>query len=109
MTEIAQLVNLGSAGAVIAVVIIFLRAIEKRDTQWQTFLHAERIVANTQRKEDRDRIERIETALGRLADETARFRADFSQHATEEMTRYETIIDITRKNDQAARKSRGGV
>ncbi len=108
MAEITQLVNLGSAGAVIAVVVIFLKAIEKRDNQWQGFLHDERIMENTQRKEDRDRLDRIESTLERLAVETASFRADFGRHADEEMVRYDTILSETRKNDHAARKSRGG-
>ena len=34
---IGALVNLGSAGAVIVVVMIFLKANEKRDDQWQSF------------------------------------------------------------------------
>lgn len=34
---INALVNMGSAGAVIAVVIIFLRSNEKRDAQWRDF------------------------------------------------------------------------
>jgi hypothetical protein len=32
-----SLVNLGSAGAVIAVVIIFLRSIKERDAEWRNF------------------------------------------------------------------------
>ena len=34
---IASLVNLGAAGAVIVVVVLFLRSNEKRDKQWQDF------------------------------------------------------------------------
>lgn len=34
---ISALVNMGSAGAVIAVVVIFLREMGKRDKQWQDF------------------------------------------------------------------------
>ena len=34
---ISALVNMGSAGAVIAVVIIFLKEMGKRDRQWQDF------------------------------------------------------------------------
>lgn len=37
---IPQLVNLGSAGAVIIVVIIFLRSNEKRDAEWRNFFTA---------------------------------------------------------------------
>lgn len=32
-----SLVNLGSAGAVIAVVVIFLRSIKERDAEWRNF------------------------------------------------------------------------
>jgi hypothetical protein len=45
---INALVNMGSAGAVIAVVIIFLKSIEKRDTQWRDFFTA----LNSASKED---------------------------------------------------------
>lgn len=34
---ISALVNMGSAGAVIAVVVIFLKEMGKRDKQWQDF------------------------------------------------------------------------
>lgn len=34
---ITSLVNLGSAGAVIIVVVVFLAEIDKRDKQWQDF------------------------------------------------------------------------
>jgi hypothetical protein len=34
---LTALVNLGSAGAVIAVVIIFLRSIKERDAEWRSF------------------------------------------------------------------------
>ena len=37
---ISSLVNLGSAGAVIIVVIIFLRSNEKRDGEWRDFFTA---------------------------------------------------------------------
>ncbi len=37
---IAALVNMGSAGAVILVVLIFLRSNEKRDAQWRDFFTA---------------------------------------------------------------------
>ena len=34
---IAALINMGSAGAVIGIVIVFLRFIEKRDKEWRDF------------------------------------------------------------------------
>lgn len=37
---ITSLVNLGSAGAVIIVVIIFLRSIKERDAEWRDFFTA---------------------------------------------------------------------
>ena len=39
-TAISSLVNLGSAGAVIIVVIIFLKNIKERDTEWRDFFTA---------------------------------------------------------------------
>jgi hypothetical protein len=45
---VASLVNLGSAGAVIIVVIIFLRSNEKRDVEWRVFFTS----LNTDNKTD---------------------------------------------------------
>jgi hypothetical protein len=50
----SALVNFGAAGAVIAVVIIFLKSMEKRDAQQQAFfmtLHSSDEKANTQMTE----------------------------------------------------------
>jgi hypothetical protein len=99
---ITALINFGPAGVVVAVVIIFLRFLKERDAQWQAFLHDERGNASLQRKEDRDRIERIEVVIERLATETASFRKDFSIHAAEEMTRYDTIMELSRRNESNA-------
>ena len=45
---ISALVNMGSAGAVIAVVVIFLRHLKERDAAWQAFFVAERQVNQTE-------------------------------------------------------------
>lgn len=38
--QITAIINLGAAGAVIIVVVYFLRFIEKRDKDWQAFFQA---------------------------------------------------------------------
>lgn len=45
---LSSLVNLGSAGAVIIVVIIFLKSIRERDAEWRDFF----TTLNTTNKED---------------------------------------------------------
>lgn len=37
MAELATLVQVGAAGAVVAVVLIFLRFIKERDAEWRSF------------------------------------------------------------------------
>lgn len=73
----------------------FIAGLEEK---WRQFLKDERMVYSQSRREDNLRMERIELALDRLAGDTAQFRADFNTHATEEMTRYETIIELTKTN-----------
>lgn len=40
MSFITDLVQLGTGGAIIAVIVIFLKYIEKRDREWQAFFQA---------------------------------------------------------------------
>ena len=60
---ISSLVNLGSAGAVIIVVIIFLKSIKERDAEWRDFFTE----LNKSNKDDvcklADTIERIASTL----------------------------------------------
>jgi len=68
---IATLVNLGVGGAVIAVVIIFLRFIEKRDNDWRSFF-------SSLRKEDNQTTARLATAIEALL-------TKFEEHDATEM------------------------
>lgn len=68
---ITSLVNLGAAGAVIIVVVIFLRATEKRDKSWQDFFTA----LNASNKEDvcslAETMQSLVTSVQKLASDLA--------------------------------------
>lgn len=68
---IATLVNLGVGGAVIAVVIIFLKFIEKRDNDWRNFFQG-------LRKEDNEHTSRLAIAIERMLNK-------FEEHDATEM------------------------
>ena len=56
---IANLINIGTAGAVIAVVIIFLRFIKERDADWRSFF-------TTIRRSDNELNARLAMCIERL-------------------------------------------
>lgn len=97
--QITALINLGSAGAVIIVVVYFLRYIGKRDTQhdqssdkrdaqWQTFLQEQR--------------ERDNTAIRALVDEIKCLSSKFDSH-DEKMDTAITRMDERTKVRKAGR------
>lgn len=73
------LVNMGSAGAVIVVVVIFLRSIRERDAEWRSFFTA--LSSNSQTDIDQMRVtaERIIKSLDLLL-------SMYSQHDTRAAT-----------------------
>lgn len=91
---IAQLVNLGSAGAVIIVVIIFLKTIKERDAEWRDFFTA----LNKATAEDGERrmqltekiLQMVEAVLRELHDHDAKVDeriAAAARSTTEAVTR----------------------
>ena len=62
----SSLINLGAAGAVIIVVIIFLRYIEKRDLDWQTFFTTLNAANKEDTKQNTDIIRQIVSELDNL-------------------------------------------
>lgn len=76
---ISALVNMGSAGAVIAVVVIFLRSIEKRDNQWRDFFTA----INSGTKDDIAAMQAVSTRLIRLLEDLNKSYGDHDVQAKE--------------------------
>ena len=87
----AELINLGAAGAVIAVVIIFLNYIGKRDAEWRSFF----IDLNRSNAED---MSRLAKALDDLVDKIERIGRDLTAH--------DTKVDERIKQVQTASKTR---
>jgi|WetSurMetagenome_2_1015567.scaffolds.fasta_scaffold1088400_2 hypothetical protein len=98
---LAKLVDLGAAGAVIAVVIIFIRSNEKRDREWQEFL-------NRQRASDREnlaefktqtnsRLEQLTTVMTKLTETFAVFATEVHEHIADEDARLDVMLTETQK------------
>lgn len=60
---INALINMGSAGAVIAVVILFLRSNEKRDIEWRAFFSAINAANSADICRVVERLERVAASL----------------------------------------------
>lgn len=73
--QIAALINLGGAGAVIIVVVYFLKFIEKRDKDWQAFF--------------KDLLATKDTPMAELAEAVHALLAEFRDHDTWEHTKLE--------------------
>ena len=87
----SSLIDLGAAGAVIGVVILFLKFIEKRDKEWQGFF-------TLIRKQDEERQSKLIQAVQKLIDE-------FKEHDTWEHTKLDEMSDkIKPARRQAASK-----
>lgn len=76
--NISTLVNIGAAGAVIAVVIIFLRFIDKRDTDWRAFFDKIRVIDAENNRKMTDVIDKLVTRIESLEDK-------FDRHDATEM------------------------
>ncbi len=72
------LINAGAAGAVILVVILFLRFIRERDKNWQEFF-------TTIRTEDRQQSDKILVVMDRLITRVEALEDKFDHHDTMEM------------------------
>ena len=76
---ITALINLGAAGAVIAVVVIFLRFIQKQQSDWQRFFKS---VMESQNQPTMKLTQAIEHLL-----------AEFQKHDTWEHTKLDEMSD----------------
>ena len=72
-TTIASLINFGSAGAVIIVVIIFLNYIGKRDVEWRDFF----TILNKNNVED---MRRLTLAIDAMADSVDKVSNNLQAH-----------------------------
>ena len=87
---ITALINLGAAGAVIAVVVIFLRFIQRQQTDWQRFFKS---VMESQNQPTMKLTEAIEHLL-----------AEFQKHDAWEHTKLDEMTD---RLNAAPRRTRG--
>jgi hypothetical protein len=85
-----SLLNLGAAGAVIIVVILFLRSNERRDKQWQEFM-------DKQAQSFKERNEELAIILRGLV-------VEFKFHAAETNKAISTMNERTRPQQRLQRK-----
>lgn len=64
---VSSLIDLGSAGAVIAVILIFLRYLAKRETDWQAFFTALNIANTIELGKLRDSLDSIVQGINVIA------------------------------------------
>lgn len=76
--QFATLVNAGVGGAVIAVVILFLRFIKERDAEWRSFF-------TTVRATDNEVNGRLATVIEKLVERVESLEGKFDQHNATEM------------------------
>lgn len=76
--QLSTLVNIGSAGAVIAVVVLFLQFISKRDEDWRNFF--------TQiRQTDSEAMTRLAIVIDKLTARVESLEDKFDRHDAAEM------------------------
>ena len=93
-TTIASLINFGSAGAVIIVVIIFLNYIGKRDQEWRDFF----TVLNKSNVEDMGKLTK---AIDDMTISVALLGDNLKKHDDNVDTRIKNIQTATRRRAKA--------
>lgn len=88
--QLATLVNIGSAGAVIAVVLIFLNFIAKRDADWRDFFSSIRAADNQASAQ-------LVTAIKDLTSEIENLKSRFDSHEAAEMELLRDMVDKLNK------------
>ena len=96
--SIASLVNFGSAGAVIVVVIIFLNYIGKRDAEWRDFF----TVLNKSNVEDMGKLTR---AIESMSISVFKLGDSLKEHDNK-LTEHENHVEQRLKDVQAAARKR---
>jgi len=87
---IASLINFGSAGAVIIVVVIFLNYIGKRDAEWRDFF----TVLNKNNVED---LGKLTKAIDDMSVSVAKLGESLKQHDDHVETRIKEVATAARK------------
>lgn len=93
-STIASLINFGSAGAVIIVVIIFLNYIGKRDQEWRDFF----TVLNKSNVEDMGKLTK---AIDNMSQSVAILGVNLKQHDDHVEARIKDIQSATRRRAKA--------
>ncbi len=91
--QLATLVNIGSAGAVIAVVMIFLKFIEKRDADWRSFFSTIRAADNAVSAD-------LVKAIKELTGEIENLKSRLNSHEAVEMELLRDMVDKLNKPER---------
>lgn len=95
--QLSTLVNIGSAGAVIAVVVLFLQFISKRDEDWRNFF--------TQiRQTDSEAMTRLANVIDKLTARVESLEDKFDRHDAAEMEMFRELL-INKERKTQPRKS----
>jgi hypothetical protein len=97
---LATLVNIGAAGAVIAVVIIFLRFIQSRDKDWRDFF-------TVIRQTDGEAITRLTGVIDKLVARMECLEDKFDKHDATEMEFLRNVTGSKNRNPTQPRKDTG--
>ena len=95
--QLATLVNIGAAGAVISVVVIFLRFIKERDADWRAFF-------SDIRKSDSEGLERLTLVIDKLVTRVENLDERFERHDATEMELLRDLIAKSERKTQPRRK-----
>jgi hypothetical protein len=91
--QLATLVNIGSAGAVIAVVMVFLRFIKERDADWRSFFTGIR-------ESDSEGLEKLTLVIDKLVARMESLETKFDRHDATEMELLRGLIAKSERKTQ---------
>jgi uncharacterized iron-regulated protein len=93
---LSNLVNIGAAGAVIAVVVLFLRFIEKRDRETRDFF-------TVIRASDSETSKKLADAIDKLVDRIESLENKFDAHDVKEMEFIRGVVAMQESKTQPRR------
>jgi hypothetical protein len=91
--QLATLVNIGAAGAVIAVVIVFLRFIKERDADWRKFF-------TSIRQADSEGLTKLTVVMDKLVARIESLEEKFDRHDAIEMEMLRELMAKRRPRKQ---------
>ncbi len=77
--------------------------IGEQNDKWQAFIRDERVISSSARKEDCEKLDSLTTALERVVNLIADFRADFNEHVVGEDAKFSMMLDAKQKRELAER------